>query len=132
MHPPTSEPPSTDSSDVGVLLLRCADRPGLVAEVAGFIADHRGNIIDAQQHTDATTNQFFQRVTFQYGDMDLPPGELAAAFAPVASRLGMTAELHVGGYRPRWRCLPLARAIVYSTCSTDGRPASWSWSPWPW
>lgn len=101
MQLPPSEPPTTDSSNVGVLLLRCADRPGLVAEVAGFIADHRGNIIDAQQHTDAATNLFFQRVTFQHGDMDIPPDELAAAFAPVASRLGMTAELHVGGRRPR-------------------------------
>lgn len=101
MDPPTVSPPSAIANRLAVLLLRCADQPGLVAEVAGFIAGHRGNIVDAQQHTDTTTNRFFQRVTFEVDGMDLAPDDLAAAFAPVASRLGMTAELHLGGRRQR-------------------------------
>lgn len=91
----------TGTGQLGVLLLRCADQPGLVAEVAGFIAGHGGNIVDAQQHTDIPTNRFFQRVTFEVEGMDVPPAGLAQAFAPIASRLGMAAELHLSGHRPR-------------------------------
>jgi formyltetrahydrofolate deformylase len=99
-QPPTTHQP-TNAAGLGVLLLRCSDQPGLVAEVAGFIALHGGNIVDAQQHTDTATNGFFQRVTFELDGMDLEPAALAVAFAPVAARLGMSAELHLGGHRPR-------------------------------
>jgi formyltetrahydrofolate deformylase len=85
------------ANPVAVLLLHCADQPGLVADVAGFIAGHGGNIVDAEQHTDQATNRFFQRVAFDTSAMDLAPGELAAAFAPVAERAGMTVELHLDG-----------------------------------
>ena len=80
---------------MAVLLLQCADQPGLVADVAGFIAGHGGNIVDAEQHTDRATNRFFQRVAFDTTAMDLAPDELAGAFAPVAERTGMTVELHL-------------------------------------
>jgi formyltetrahydrofolate hydrolase len=33
------------------LLLSCPDRPGIVARVAGFLADADRNIIDADQHS---------------------------------------------------------------------------------
>jgi len=101
MDSPTISPPPSQASGPGVLLLRCADQPGLVAAVAGFIAEHGGNIVDAQQHTDTGTNQFFQRVTFTLGRRDPKPTHLAAAFAPIASRLNMWWELHFSQHRPR-------------------------------
>jgi formyltetrahydrofolate deformylase len=36
--------------DVGRLLLRCADRPGLVAAVSAFLADAGANIVSLDQH----------------------------------------------------------------------------------
>ena len=45
-----------------VALLHGPDRPGLVAQVAGWIFEQGGNILHADQHRDAEENVFFQRV----------------------------------------------------------------------
>ena len=37
--------------DIGRLLLRCADRPGLVAAITSFLADAGANIISLDQHS---------------------------------------------------------------------------------
>ena len=46
------------------LTLQCADRPGLVADVGGLLAQQGGNITDAQQFNDSLTDRFFMRVEF--------------------------------------------------------------------
>ncbi len=46
------------------LTLQCADRPGLVADVANFLADCCCNIVDAQQYNDQGNGRFFMRVEF--------------------------------------------------------------------
>jgi formyltetrahydrofolate deformylase len=83
---------------VAVLLLCCPDRRGIVARVAGFLHEHGGNIVDADQHTDREHGLFLQRV-----EVDLPEGttadDLRAAFAPVADEFGMTWSVH-GDERP--------------------------------
>lgn len=51
--------------DIGRLLLRCADRPGLVAAVSTFLADTGANIISLDQHsTERTGGTFMQRTIF--------------------------------------------------------------------
>jgi formyltetrahydrofolate hydrolase len=45
-----------------VLLLRCPDRPGIVAAVGQTVAALGGNIIHADQHTDRVHDLFLQRV----------------------------------------------------------------------
>jgi formyltetrahydrofolate deformylase len=51
--------------DVGRLLVRCADRPGLVAAVSTFLADAGGNIVSLDQHsTQQTGGTFMQRTIF--------------------------------------------------------------------
>ncbi|MBN9374448.1 MAG: ACT domain-containing protein, partial [Cellulomonas sp.] len=66
-----------------VLTLSCPDRPGIVAAVAGLIAEHGGNITESQQFGDPETGQFFMRVqvtaTASYDD-------LAGAFGALAPR----------------------------------------------
>ena len=79
-----------------MLLLSCADRRGLVAAVANFIADHGGNILHADQHLDVDEDDrkvFFQRVEFELEGLTLSRDEIATAFAPVAARFGMRAEV---------------------------------------
>ena len=44
------------------LLISCPDARGIIAAVAGFIADHNGNILEADQHTDPQHGEFFMRV----------------------------------------------------------------------
>jgi formyltetrahydrofolate deformylase len=45
-----------------VLSLSCPDQPGIVAAVAGLLAEHGGNITESQQFGDALTGLFFMRV----------------------------------------------------------------------
>jgi len=65
----TSEFPAGRSTlpvkDVGRLLLRCADRPGLVAAVSTFLAEAGANIVSLDQHsTEQTGGTFMQRTIF--------------------------------------------------------------------
>lgn len=80
-----------------VLLLSCPDQPGVVAATAQFLADHRGNIVHAEQHVDPGTGNgdavFFQRVEFDLDGFGLDRDDIVGAFAPIADRLGMTVDL---------------------------------------
>jgi formyltetrahydrofolate hydrolase len=44
--------------------LNCANRPGIVAAVAGALFEAGGDIREAQQFDDTATNRFFMRVVF--------------------------------------------------------------------
>ena len=80
-----------DCSGLGRLLISCPDRPGIVAAVSQFLFEKGANIVDSQQHsTDPTGGAFFMRVEFSLPSL-LAQGEtLERAFAPTASRFGMT------------------------------------------
>ena len=84
-----------------VLLLSCADQPGLVHGVAEFVLRVGGNIVHAEQHVDHEAAVFFQRVEFTVDDTTLTRDELAAAFDPVARHFGMRVRLHFTDERPR-------------------------------
>ena len=85
----------------GVLLVSCPDRPGIVAAVASFVADHGGNVIDLQQHTDHTDGAFFQRVEFELDRFDLVRTDIPSAFGPVADRFAMEWSLRFSDERAR-------------------------------
>lgn len=85
----------------GVLLLSCPDQRGVVAAVADFIASHNGNIVHAEQHTDEIEKVFFQRVEFEVDGFDLNRDEILGAFAPVAKRFDMRADLRYTDVKPR-------------------------------
>ena len=74
-------------TEICTLTLQCDDRPGLVADVAGFLAQQGGNITDAQQFNDKLTDRFFMRVEFEAAD-DSVDG-LRTAFTNVAQKRGM-------------------------------------------
>ncbi len=80
-----------------VLLLRCPDRPGIVAAVGQTIAALGGNIVHADQHTDRVHGLFLQRVEATFP----PDADIDAAMAPVAADFGMTWSLHRPGPTPR-------------------------------
>jgi formyltetrahydrofolate deformylase len=74
-----------------VLLLTCPDRPGIVADVAAWVAVDGGNIVDAAQYSDRDHHLFLQRVEF---DHPSDVTDLRAGFAPVAQRWSMRWQLH--------------------------------------
>lgn len=81
-----------------VALLHGPDQPGLVARVAGWIFEHGGNIIHADQHRDMESGVFFQRIEWSPaagGSTDIE------AFKAFAVSLGMTARVTAASHRPR-------------------------------
>ncbi|HEY3118621.1 MAG TPA: formyltetrahydrofolate deformylase [Chloroflexota bacterium] len=77
----------------GILTVVCPDRPGIVAALSGFLAEHNGNIVDAQQHTDQAEQAFFMRVEFDPSAMDLAREDILAALRPVIERFDMQVRL---------------------------------------
>ena len=82
-----------------VLSLACDDRPGLVAAIAGYLAEHGGNITDAEQYNDPSTGRFFMRVAFDPGPT--APETYRDLFGPLARQHGMDWRLRGPAYRPR-------------------------------
>jgi formyltetrahydrofolate deformylase len=83
------------------LRVACPDRPGIIAAATTFVADHGGNVIDLQQHTDHTDAAFFLRVEFELDHLDLGRADIGDAFAPIAERFGMRWQLGFSDHTPR-------------------------------
>jgi formyltetrahydrofolate deformylase len=94
----TTRAPQSESELI--LTLSCPDRRGIVARVAGFVAERDGNILDSHQFGDPDASAFFMRIHFATVEPDDLEG-WRAAFAPLAAELGMTWELHDAHHRPR-------------------------------
>ena len=77
-----------------VLTLSCPDRPGIVAAVAGLLADHGGNITESQQFGDELSGLFFMRVQVTAAaSRDV----LEGALGELATRFAMDWSLDVAG-----------------------------------
>jgi formyltetrahydrofolate deformylase len=90
-----SAPPA---DQVATLLVSCPDRKGIVAALAQLLYGHGANILDADQHTDPTAGQFFQRIRFDLSEIHTDRTALERGVAEVADRFGMTWRL---SYRDR-------------------------------
>jgi formyltetrahydrofolate deformylase len=73
------------------LLISCADRPGIVAGIAGFLFRRGANITDSHQHsTDPSGGRFFMRLEFVLAGLADDQAAFEAAFAQeVAGPLGL-------------------------------------------
>jgi len=60
-------------SQIQILTLSCKDRPGLVAAVAGLLAENGANILEAQQFDDTESGTFFMRVVFDLHEVQALP-----------------------------------------------------------
>jgi len=98
-----------------ILLLSCPDRKGVVASVAGFIFQHRGNILHADEHGDHDSNTFLMRVEFDPSELDLPLGDFAAQFTPLAKELDLHWRLALSDKRPKMAIL----VSKYDHCLVD-------------
>lgn len=78
-----------------VLLLRCLDRPGIVAAVAELLARQGANIVHADQHTDRERGLFLQRVEVEFDDGAPDGDEFSDALGPLAERFAMTWSMHL-------------------------------------
>lgn len=89
-------------SDSHILTLSCNDVHGIVASVAGFLADHQGFIVESAQFGDASTGRFFLRTEFTTGEQTPKDAVLRQMFQEkVASRFGMDWQMHARSTRAR-------------------------------
>ena len=87
--------------DTGILLLRCPERKGVVAAVAGFVYEHDGNIVRADEYQDIGLGLFFMRVEWELAGFRLPVERFGDAFSPVAQQFDMEWRLAVSSDRPK-------------------------------
>ncbi|GAA4308336.1 formyltetrahydrofolate deformylase [Klenkia terrae] len=86
----------------GRLVVRCPDRPGIVAVLSRLMADAGANITDSQQHSsDPTGGTFTLRLEFVLDDLAGRRPELEAALAGLAADWDMTWRLTLAADRPR-------------------------------
>jgi formyltetrahydrofolate deformylase len=81
-----------------VLTLSCADRPGIVHAVSGFLLEHGGNIEEAAQYNDHATGLFFMRVQFACGQLS-------------QDELRLHLERFAEPFAMRWSLHPLAEPV---------------------
>ena len=98
-----------------VLLLSCPDRKGIVAAVAGFVAEHGGNILHADEHGDHDSNTFLMRVEFDPAELNLPLSDFVHHFSRIASEFDMQWRLALSDVRQRMAIL----VSKYDHCLVD-------------
>ncbi|MEM1059436.1 MAG: formyltetrahydrofolate deformylase [Verrucomicrobiota bacterium] len=87
-----------------VALLNGPDRPGLVAKFSGWIYEHGGNIIHADQHRDDEEGIFFQRIEWEPTADHPTAREDFAEFATAETQMAVTV-------RPVGASMPVALLV---------------------
>jgi formyltetrahydrofolate deformylase len=99
MSPVSVADPAT--VDAGRLVVRCPDRPGIVAVLSRLLADVGANITDSQQHSsDPTGGTFTLRLEFVLADLAQRRPQLEGALDLLARQWGMTWRLTEAAHRP--------------------------------
>lgn len=81
---------SNKTSTDHYLTLSCPDRSGIVHAVTGLLAKHNLNIIDLQQFSDTSSDQFFMRVHFGHAETT---SHVDASLKDLASDLQMAYDV---------------------------------------
>ncbi|MGD8863852.1 MAG: formyltetrahydrofolate deformylase [Myxococcales bacterium] len=84
---------SLDPKQIATLLVSCPDRRGLVAGLAQLLYGHGVNILDADQHTDTSAGQFFQRIRMDLSELHTDRVALQRGIDEVAERFQMDARI---------------------------------------
>jgi formyltetrahydrofolate deformylase len=98
-----------------IILISCPDRKGVVASVAGFIYQHGGNILHADEHGDRASNTFLMRVEFDPAELDLPLSDFLWHFSPIAREFDMQCRVALSDVRLRMAIL----VSKYDHCLVD-------------
>src|SRR6266536_1987945 len=98
-----------------ILLLSCPDRKGIVAGVSGFISEHGGNILHADEHGDHDSDTFLMRVEFDPAELDLPLSDFVFHFSRIATPFDMQWRLALSDVRQRMAIL----VSKYDHCLVD-------------
>ena len=88
-------------ADVGRLVVRCPDRPGIVAVLSGLMAEVGANITDSQQHSsDPSGGTFTLRLEFYLAGLAGRRAELEQRLTALAGEWQMVWRLTEAAHRP--------------------------------
>ncbi len=75
------------NENLAVLLIKCPDRPGIVAAISSLLFRHGANITDLDQHSsDEAPGVYFMRLELQTQGLAIPLDELRARLAEEVAR----------------------------------------------
>ena len=83
-----------------ILRASCMDSIGIVADVAGFLAQRRLFIVETSNFGDPVTGQFFLRVVFAPNEPGFTATGFVKDFAAIATKWKMEWELHDARVKP--------------------------------
>lgn len=83
------------------LLISCPDARGIIAAVAGFVAEHKGNILEADQHSDPRRGEFFMRVEVELESFRLDRHTFTRAWSAMAAKYAMRWRVYWGNETKR-------------------------------
>ena len=89
------------SSVTAILQLICPDRPGLVSQLSGWIANNGGNIRHADHHTDGGAGLFLSRIEWELEGFALKRTSIATSINALVENLGGKAHLYFSDEEPR-------------------------------
>jgi formyltetrahydrofolate deformylase len=84
-----------------IFTISCPDRTGIVAAVAGFLADHDAFITESSHFGDPLSRRFFMRTVFRPGSATPALDRFAQKFSRIAERFEMVWGLHDAQRRER-------------------------------
>ena len=88
-------------ADVGRLVVRCPDRPGIVHVLSGVMTELGANITDSQQHSsDPSGGTFTLRLEFLLAGLAKRRGELEQRLEALAADWGMVWRLTEAAHKP--------------------------------
>ncbi|WP_104523941.1 formyltetrahydrofolate deformylase [Blastococcus atacamensis] len=88
-------------TDAGRLVVRCPDRPGIVAAISGLMAEVGANITDSQQHSsDPSGGTFTLRLEFVLAGLAARREELEGRLRGLAGEWQLTWRLVEASHRP--------------------------------
>lgn len=82
-----------EENATATLLVNCRDRTGIVAALSNFIYHHNGNILDADQHAELESGEFFMRLVWELAGFTIPRDRLSEEIAKIAQIYGLRWEL---------------------------------------
>jgi formyltetrahydrofolate deformylase len=83
------------------LLVSCRDRTGLVAALSNFVFQHGGNILDADQHAESESGEFFMRLVWDTSGFRLDNQSTEEQIRALARQFDLRWELTFSQAPPR-------------------------------
>lgn len=91
-----------NNSDLGRLLVKCPDRPGIVAAISKFLFEHDSNILESHQYSnDPEGGEFFLRIEFYRENLSEKRTQMEDDFKVLADNFSMEYRFAYGNEKKR-------------------------------